>query len=111
MSAFERPVVSTLYADDDRGYLLYYTFDDTISVIMLKVQQRCRRQGVATTLLKQLLRFADERLMVIHLSAVTMDDITGMLQDDLVAFYLKHGFEQREGKTPNNLLRIPRQVD
>ena len=67
-----------------------------------------RRAGEASRVLRHITRLADRYQVKVTLSAKPFTGITDKLdQDDLVAWYKRHGWQRRRGRTFNHLIRVP----
>lgn len=67
-----------------------------------------RGKGEASRVLRHIARLADRHLIKVTLSAKPFTGIEDKLhQDDLVAWYGRHGWKRRRGRTFNNMIRVP----
>jgi GNAT superfamily N-acetyltransferase len=67
-----------------------------------------RSKGEASRVLRHIARLADEHLVKVTLSAKPFTGIEDKLnQDDLVAWYGRHGWKRRKLHTFNQMIRVP----
>lgn len=102
---------------DDDGNLLRCTasllnIKPAMSILTgIEVECKLRGRGYGTELLKQVLTDADKEGVVITLSVSSDDSPKALSNDQLQAWYERHGFYQIEGKTGNGVTmqRLPKE--